>query len=347
MGKHKYLCLPIYFKKGVIPMKLQILIPQYKETDDIIRPLLDSIKLQQGIDFSEIGVIIVNDGSDVKLSEELIKSYPYAIDYYTAPHRGVSATRNTCLDYATADYIMYCDADDMFINMCGMYMIFREIKIGFDTLTSRFVEEAHLFDGKYEFINREKDATFVHGKIHRREYLIENNIRWNPNLNIHEDSFFNVQCATFTTNSKYLNEPFYLWKWRDDSVCRKERKTYMLETTPNLIDSFDAIIVEFEKRELHKHAIQQVLHTIFNIYYSLNKPEWRKEENITYLANTELRMYKFLKKYLPLWNEADDKQKLLVANALREKNTKEGMLLEDISVKEWIKKILDCYKTVK
>lgn len=49
-------------------MTLDILIPQYKETDEIIKPMLDSIALQQNVDFKDIGVIIVNDGSDVFLN---------------------------------------------------------------------------------------------------------------------------------------------------------------------------------------------------------------------------------------------------------------------------------------
>ena len=31
-------------------MKLQILIPQYKETDEVVKPLLDSIALQQNVE---------------------------------------------------------------------------------------------------------------------------------------------------------------------------------------------------------------------------------------------------------------------------------------------------------
>ena len=58
-------------------MKLQILIPQYKETDEVIKPLLDSIAIQQSIDMNEIGVIICNDGSNVFLTDTLLNSYPY------------------------------------------------------------------------------------------------------------------------------------------------------------------------------------------------------------------------------------------------------------------------------
>ena len=43
-------------------MKLQILIPQWNETDEIIKPLLDSIQIQQNVDLKkDVGVIIVND----------------------------------------------------------------------------------------------------------------------------------------------------------------------------------------------------------------------------------------------------------------------------------------------
>ena len=101
-------------------MKLQILIPQYEETDDVVKPLLDSIAIQQNVDMNEIGVIIVNDGTDVRLSDELLNSYPFKVEYILNKHKGVSATRNACLDHATADYVMFCDADDMFYNACGL-----------------------------------------------------------------------------------------------------------------------------------------------------------------------------------------------------------------------------------
>lgn len=39
--------------------RLQILVPQYKETEDIIKPLLDSLEVQQNVDLkNDVGVII-------------------------------------------------------------------------------------------------------------------------------------------------------------------------------------------------------------------------------------------------------------------------------------------------
>ena len=44
-----------------------------------IKPLLDSIAIQQNIDFNEIGVIICNDGSDCFLSDDFLAGYPDAV----------------------------------------------------------------------------------------------------------------------------------------------------------------------------------------------------------------------------------------------------------------------------
>ena len=58
-----------------IMKKLNILIPQYNEYEIDIAPLLDSIAIQQNIDFNEIGVLICNDGSDTILSENFLLNY--------------------------------------------------------------------------------------------------------------------------------------------------------------------------------------------------------------------------------------------------------------------------------
>ena len=102
-------------------MKLQILVPHYNEPFEIVKPLLDSIAIQQNVDLeNEVGVIICNDGDKNIINEENLKGYPFKIDYYICEHRGVSATRNSCLDKATSDYIMFCDCDDMFANVCAL-----------------------------------------------------------------------------------------------------------------------------------------------------------------------------------------------------------------------------------
>lgn len=322
-------------------MKLQILIPQYKETEEIIKPLLDSIALQQNVDLkNDIGVIIANDGSDVVLSDEFLEAYPFDILYIMAPHQGVSATRNVCLDHATADYVMFCDADDMFYNTCGLWIILREINgDGFDSLVSVFLEESRTPDTKeVVYINHDMDSTFVHGKVHRRQYLIDNKIRWNPALTIHEDSFFNILCQNLSQNVKYCQTPFYLWKWRDDSVCRHDPK-YILKTYQNMIDSNNALIDEFLKRGIQDKAMFYTAFMIFDAYYTMNKPEWINQENKQYRDLTEKHFARYFKKRKDLWNSISQQDKMMISNQIRSRSVMEGMLMEAVTIDAWLKKI--------
>lgn len=320
-------------------MKFQILVPQYKETDNVIKPLLDSIAIQQNVDMNEIGVIICNDGSDVFLSDDFLNSYPFKIEYYKCEHRGVSATRNACLDHATADYIMFCDADDMFCNVCGLWIIFREMETGFDSLTSLFIEESRDPDtDEVVYVNHEIDSTFVHGKVHRRKYLKKNRIRFNDQLTIHEDSYFNILCQNLSKNVKYSPMPFYLWKWRDESVCRHDPK-YILKTFKNMLDSNDALVDEFLSRGMSDKATVYAVTMIFDSYYTMNKPEWIDQENQTYRDSTEYRFAEYYEKHKDMWVNIPINDKMMISNQVRSRMVMEGMRMEAITVDKWLEHI--------
>ena len=332
-------------------MKLQILIPHYKEPADVIKPLLDSIAIQQNVDFNEVGVIICHDGPEAKefcFTDSLLlvenmtlpDNYPFKIEQVRQEHKGVSAARNSCLDAATADYVMFCDIDDMFYNACGLWIIFREIDNGgFDSLVSVFVEESRLPTTKeVTYINHEMDSTFVHGKVHKRQYLLDNKIRWNEKLTIHEDSFFNIQCQNLSQNVKYCQTPFYLWKWRDESVCRHDPK-YILKTYKNMLDSNDALIDEFLKRGVQDKALFYTCFMIFDAYYTMNKPEWINQENKEYRNSTERRFADYYKKHKTMWNTVPATDKMMISNQVRSRSVMEGMMMEAVTIDAWLKHI--------
>ena len=323
--------------------KLQILIPQYKETDEVVKPLLDSIAVQQNINFNDIGVIICNDGSDIRLSESLLKSYPFDIEYHLCEHGGVSATRNNCLDYATADYVMFCDADDMFCDVCGLFIIFREMEgEGFDVLISNFREETRdPRDKKIVYINRENDTTFVHGKVERRQYLLDNKIRWNPSLTIHEDSYFNCLCRQLLKDEKrgkYCPLPFYLWKWRDESVCRHD-PLYINKTYVNMLDSNTALVKQFLERNMEDSAKFYAVNMIYDAYYSFNCDMWWEGEGKEYLHPTEYRFKKYWKEFKWLFDKTTKDEQFMIVAGTKNRFFQEGLMLERITFNDWIKHI--------
>lgn len=321
--------------------KLNILIPQYNECEVDISPLLDSIAIQQNIDFDEIGIIICNDGSDYILCDNFLQSYKFDIQYFKEPHKGVSATRNFLLDKSDAEYVMFCDADDMFYNACGLWILFREFDNGeFDTLLSVFVEETRDKDGNVMFINHDVDTTFVHGKVHRKQYLIDNNIRFNESLTIHEDSYFTLltQNCTDPSRIKYCPTPFYLWRWRDNSVCRHDPK-YILKTYTNMIDSNDALVDEFVKRGMVDKANVYVGAMIFDTYYTFNKVEWVNQKNIEFREKTEKHFSEYYKKRKEMWNVLTDEEKMILSNSIRQRSVLDGMMMESVTLDDWLKKI--------
>lgn len=326
--------------------RLDILVPQYKETDEVIKPLLDSIAIQQNVDFDDIGVIIVNDGSDVKLSEELLNSYPFKIDYYQNEHKGVSATRNACLDHSKAEYVMFCDADDMFVSNIGLWFVFNEMdRSHFDSLVSVFMEEGrHPQTKEVLYLERGKvehggaDGTFVHGKIHRRKYLIQQNIRWNENLTIHEDSYFNILCQSLSKKVVYCPMAFYLWKWRDESVCRHDPK-YILKTYNNMLDSNTALIKQFISRGFQDKAQFYVTMMIYDAYQTLNKQEWIEQENQEYRQAVEKRFKKYCDEFIHIYDRTPQELKNQVYAGIKQRFMTEGVFDEHITFKDWIEHI--------
>ena len=319
--------------------KLDILVPVYNESEEVFKPLFDSIALQQNVNFKDIAVIVCCDGGTARVTDEFRSRYPFAIEFYVCEHRGVSATRNACLDRSYAEYVLFADCDDMFYNMCGLWIIFNEMYKGFDSLTSCFTEETrHPQTKEPMYINHDMDSTFVHGKVHRRQYLLDKEIRFNPKLTIHEDSYFNILCQSLSTDVKYCSTPFYLWKWRDESVCRHDPK-YILKTYNNMIDSNDALIETLAEKGAAEKAIFYVAVMIFDSYYTMNKPEWIAQENQEYRKATEKRFAKYFDKYKETWDKIPAPDKMQISQGIRGRSVMEGMQMESLTIEDWLRQL--------
>lgn len=321
-------------------MKLQVLVPHYRETADEMRPLLDSIAIQQDVDLArEVGVVIAYDGPDATELpvEEWAALYPFAIEHvHISEHVGVSAARNAALDAAVADYVMFSDADDMLCHVCGLHIVFREMAAGFDTLTSCFTEESrHPETKETVYINHDMDSTFVHGKVHRRAYLMDNGIRFDPRLTIHEDSYFNILAQNLTANAKYCPTPWYLWRWRDASVCRHD-PDYILKTYNNMLDSNDALTDEFERRGHTDKARWFVGMMILDAYYTLNKREWLESTHADYREAVERRFAAYYRKHRAQWDALGDAERMAISNGVRTRSVAEGMPMESVTMTDWL-----------
>lgn len=292
-------------------MILQILVPQYKETERDIEKLLESIELQRNIDFDDIGVIIVNDGTDVILDPSFLNKFKFNIKYIRSEHKGVSATRNTALKEATADYVMFCDADDMFYHPLAIQLIIREVtQKSPDCIYSTFIEEVPdtKNPGKFIYNARQQAFVFVHGKVYRRQFLLDKNIWWDEELTLHEDGYFNGLALAQVPRDKlvYCNEPFYMWCNNKNSVSRQS-PTFVLDTYNNNLLAQDKLISKLLPVNIYE-AINLTAIQLYQTYFLLTgifvdwsnddkQPETLRNKLKQELESTENKFTEFYNKF--------------------------------------------------
>lgn len=350
--------------------RLDLLVPHWQETPEEMEPLLDSVKIQQGIDFSQVGVIIAFDGSEATELplDEWRERYPFAIEDVHPEKGGVSATRNAAFDASKADYVMFCDADDMFLTVNAIYTVLQLAESQpFDTLVSCFMEEQKTRDiqekmaqgnaileatfgpqyrqqdlPEYTYVPHEMDSVFVHAKVHRRDYLVDKGIRFDPRLLVHEDSYFNVlaQQLCDPERAKYWPQPFYLWRWRDNSVCRHDPQ-YLLKTYNNMLATTDAIIDQFVMRGYEEKAKAFTASTVYDTYYTMNKPDWVEANNSDYRESTEREFARWFEKHRGKWESLDPKVRVVISEQQRRRHVAEGMLMEAKTIGDWLSEILE------
>jgi Glycosyl transferase family 2. len=321
-------------------MKLQLLIPQFNETDEVMRPMLESISTQQGVDLkNDIEVLIGNDGSDIKLSEDFLGSFSYPIRYVEFDHSGLPGTRGRLFDLATADYVMFCDADDMFLTNLALYTILAFAGKGFDALVVDFMEEViDRKTGRSLFFPHKKDSTFVHGKIYRRQFLLDNHIVWHPDVKCHEDSGYNCLALKVAKDVQYCRIPLYLWKWREGSICRKD-PLYVPKTYTRMIYSNGWLVKDFLDRGMVKEAEYYTAVLVYGTYYMLNKPIWLDPMNAQYRYETEKCFQAYYRNHRALFLSVDPKVRNHIIAGTKRRVLKEGVLLEKFTFEDWIRHI--------
>ena len=202
--------------------KLDIIIPQYNETEEEIKPLLSSIENQRGIKKEIFTVTIVNDHSDCKLSKQFLESFNFPINYIETPiNGGGGMARQYGVDHTSNPLIMFCDADDRFFDCMALLNLFNAIRmqevkgLAINLLSSSFYEEYISADGKgYDLVKHEKPTMiWMHGKIFRRKFLEDNNIRFLPGLRTFEDTFFGKCVAMLAPQDTQYHCSYYTYLW--------------------------------------------------------------------------------------------------------------------------------------
>ena len=324
--------------------RLQFLVPQYKETEEVISFLLDSIECQVDIDKKDIGVIICSDGGNYILDQKFLDKYSYDIDYVVCTHRGVSSARNSAFLLSDADYVMYCDSDDGFCNTFALKIIFENIDISekegkpFDLMSTKFYSERQAEgDTPWSLSIVDHNNVYIHSRVYKRTFLVDNNLYFNEKIWANEDSFFNISTNFYSKNTKVLNIPIYCWRGNPLSVTHDPK--YIMKTLHQLIYSNDSVvetmlILEKDKKDIAKSAFD----IICKVYLDMNKPEWYKPENVEYKDITLKTLKWYINKRGALCSCLTDEEKRVALQGAR--NTQHYTNIESITFNDFIKGVM-------
>ena len=324
--------------------RLQFLVPQYKETEEVISFLLDSIECQVGIDKKDIGVIICSYGGNYILDRKFLDKYSYDIDYVVCTHRGVSGARNSAFLLSDADYVMYCDSDDGFCNTFALKIIFQNIDISekegkpFDLMSTKFYSEKQAEgDTPWSLSICDHNNVYIHSRVYRRAFLADNNLYFNEKIWANEDSFFNISTTFFSKNTKALNIPIYCWRGNPQSVTHDPK--FIIKTLHQLIYSNDSVVetmllLNKDKKDIAKTTFD----VICKVYLDMNKPDWHKPENAEYKDITLKTLKWYINKRGALCNVLTDEDKRVILQGAR--NTQHYGNIESITFNDFIKGVV-------
>ena len=322
-------------------MKLSIVIPHYTEGLEVITPLLDSIKIQQDIDFGEIEAIIVNDGDTKALQPYLFTDYPFKIGVHTIEHKGVSAARNYGLDRAEGEYVMFCDTDDMFCSMFALQVYFKAMKEApYCIIRGSFIEDQFI-DGEWKLIRHDNDLSFVHGKMFRKQFLLDNELRFDEELTIHEDGYF-VALANLVSqgNIRETQVATYLWKYRDDSVVRKDSELYLFKTYGNLMDTRIKLCRQLKNREMWTEYFQTISKTVWDSYYDFQKPDCLKPENAELILKAKKNFKRFYTEFAEDYKSININDIAAMKYLCHDNAFKNGMRVEQQTISQFLTEIV-------
>ena len=276
-------------------MKLSIIIPVCN-VEQYIGPCLESI-YRQGLSDKDFEVIVVNDGSTdnsikvVERIQERHKNISQINPVQTTPtplnsggettHVGPSVCRNTGMEMAKGEYVLFVDSDDLLMDNGLSVLLQKAMETEVDMVVADFmrmkdeeitsVYEARLTDARVvdksglDYYVEDYDpgvGSFIWRILYKRTFLNENQIRLFPGV-YYEDIPFLQECYLKAKRVIGIHLLYYIYRIRQRSC------TYTF-AMKNALDYNTAIANSWRLTEMDNLPERVVTQQKKNIYLFFN-----------------------------------------------------------------------------
>ncbi|HXU25655.1 MAG TPA: glycosyltransferase [Bacteroidia bacterium] len=215
---------------------VSIIIPCYN-AEKYIGQAIESVLNQTYQDFE---IIIINDGSSDK-SEEIIRGYTLVdnrIQLHTQKNQGVSASRNKGIDIAKGQIIAFLDSDDAWepenlevkvkelASDPNLFWVFSDVYLADAMLNKTDLLEGITSENILDSL-LERRGEVIHapsGIVLKKECLVKNNIRFDPNATPSEDLDLCIQISAMGYKGKRIPEPLWIYRVLTNSLSRNLNK---------------------------------------------------------------------------------------------------------------------------
>lgn len=268
---------------------VDFIVTHFDEPWEVGKKFFDMLAMQRCIDFSRIHVILVHDDKETASQwdwHELLKSYPFRTAVISIEHAGPAAARNAGLSMSRADWVMFCDFDDMFADIVAVRGILQVLPTDdADVIWMKSYREevarATNIDKNGVFVNC-LDENFYHtfGKMYRRKELRKHNLQFNQDLFYEYESAFNHLALTVIPSHRVMGLTVdflpYMKTLRMDSW--KMRKSTLQLRLCETISRDIYLAEEYKRRGYTREFRNMVAETIHDSYFILlSEPLLEKE----------------------------------------------------------------------
>lgn len=259
-----------------------VLIPSYNAEKTILRTI-NSVLNQT---YSDYEILIMDDGSKDNTVELINSIKDLRIKLFQQENSGPGTARNNLIEKATADYIVFLDADDYldvnFFEYLHDEIIRKKPDVVFinvkrvnnqgDLIETQNISK-YIHESKDEIINRQLTGQIPWGacrKVYKTRLIKSNNIKF-LEVKVGEESLFSFMALKQAQSFSILNEALYYYVDTPNSLSK-----YIVKD--QYISIYEAIYTNLSEKNLlseHETALNTLLFigTILNIRYFLYKQE--------------------------------------------------------------------------
>ena len=283
-------------------MKLSIIIPVYN-AEKYIEECLASIIPEMDDD---IELLLLDDGSKDS-SYQLIQKYQKGnVHVFHHENQGVSYTRNKGIMRAIGDYVLFVDSDDKLIPGWKEAVLPECIGTA-DVIyySQKFanpseVDRINIIHGIFGILDSKCDANMSSpcSKLYRREFLLQNLIKFDDGLINGEDGIFNLNVILKAKKFLCRRDSYYCYRvYNGSSSKRYSVKFYdsnlrYFSLAENLLKNNN--VVESEISRCMSYAVTYSVYLYLFLLSSLDDSTSRKE----YASKVnEYRMREYMKSY--------------------------------------------------